>query len=168
VAKHFQGQTDAVFHCYWRGCIRIKRSSPAFPHVKRLIKHVTEVHVNKSTGRIIAPERQKSKNYFPRKEKPAVVEPVVVQAPPPSIIQSVQHGGHPAAAVMQQQQHQPKMMSAVMNPASILNGKDCGSLVEFIFNFLSFPVAQAPPSEPLFVTVPPRPQRVLHSEAYIK
>lgn len=26
----------------------------------------------------------------------------------------------------------------------------------------------APPAEPLFVTVPPRPQRVLHSEAYIK
>lgn len=29
-------------------------------------------------------------------------------------------------------------------------------------------VVQAPPAEPLFVTVPPRPQRVLHSEAYIK
>lgn len=27
---------------------------------------------------------------------------------------------------------------------------------------------QAPPAEPLFITVPPRPQRVLHSEAYIK
>lgn len=26
----------------------------------------------------------------------------------------------------------------------------------------------APVAEPLFVTVPPRPQRVLHSEAYIK
>lgn len=32
-----------------------------------------------------------------------------------------------------------------------------------IFTVLSTPVA-----EPLFVTVPPRPQRVLHSEAYIK
>lgn len=29
-------------------------------------------------------------------------------------------------------------------------------------------VVAAPPAEPLFVTVPPRPQRVLHSEAYIK
>lgn len=29
-------------------------------------------------------------------------------------------------------------------------------------------VAPAPIVEPLFVTVPPRPQRVLHSEAYIK
>lgn len=36
-----------------------------------------------------------------------------------------------------------------------------------IFYFFS-PVVQAPPAEPLFVTVPPRPQRVLHSEAYIK
>lgn len=31
-----------------------------------------------------------------------------------------------------------------------------------------FLVMAAPPAEPLFVTVPPRPQRVLHSEAYIK
>lgn len=30
------------------------------------------------------------------------------------------------------------------------------------------PVVPAPPAEPLFVTVPPRPQRVLHSEAYIR
>lgn len=29
-------------------------------------------------------------------------------------------------------------------------------------------VLSAPVAEPLFVTVPPRPQRVLHSEAYIK
>lgn len=29
-------------------------------------------------------------------------------------------------------------------------------------------VVPAPPAEPLFVTVPPRPQRVLHSEAYIR
>lgn len=32
----------------------------------------------------------------------------------------------------------------------------------------SFPVISAPVPEPLFVTVPPRPQRVLHSETYIK
>lgn len=41
------------------------------------------------------------------------------------------------------------------------------------FNFFSFIafeilVLSTPPAEPLFVTVPPRPQRVLHSEAYIR
>lgn len=45
----------------------------------------------------------------------------------------------------------------------------------FLFRFLIlfiillfFLVIAAPSAEPLFITVPPRPQRVLHSEAYIK
>jgi len=29
-------------------------------------------------------------------------------------------------------------------------------------------VRAAPPAEPLFVSVPPRPQKLLHSEAYIR
>lgn len=33
---------------------------------------------------------------------------------------------------------------------------------------MNISVLSAPAAEPLFVTVPPRPQRVLHSEAYIK
>lgn len=41
----------------------------------------------------------------------------------------------------------------------------------FLFVLLKHSVIQAPQPayvEPMFVTVPPRPQRVLHSEAYLK
>lgn len=41
-------------------------------------------------------------------------------------------------------------------------------LITIFFLHLISAVIQAPLPEPLFVTVPPRPQRVLHSEAYIK
>lgn len=37
-----------------------------------------------------------------------------------------------------------------------------------MLSFFILSVLSAPAAEPLFVTVPPRPQRVLHSEAYIK
>lgn len=43
--------------------------------------------------------------------------------------------------------------------------------IRYIIFFIIFSleiVLSAPAAEPLFVTVPPRPQRVLHSEAYIK
>jgi hypothetical protein len=117
VAKHFMGQAGAIFNCFWRGCIRIKRSSPAFPHMRRLLKHVTDVHVNKSTGRIIQPERQ-SKNYQPKREKP-IVEPVVQ---PPSIIQSINQNQGGMQQMPQTQQMQQKMLPAI-NPSSILNGE---------------------------------------------
>ena len=44
------------------------------------------------------------------------------------------------------------------------------TLYQIYFTYLIFfaDVTNVPPAEPLFVTVPPRPQRVLHSEAYIK
>lgn len=45
---------EAEYVCLWRGCIRLKKSMPAFPHMQRLIKHVREVHINKS-GKIVQP-----------------------------------------------------------------------------------------------------------------
>lgn len=56
VQTHYANQSggEVEFICLWRGCLRIKKSSPAFPHMQRLIKHVREVHINKS-GRIVLP-----------------------------------------------------------------------------------------------------------------
>lgn len=48
-------QSDEIeFNCLWRGCIRLKKNAPPFPHLPRLIKHVRDVHVNKS-GKIVQP-----------------------------------------------------------------------------------------------------------------
>lgn len=48
------GITDKEYICLWRGCLRQRKSQPAFPHLQRLVKHVREVHMNKS-GRIVMP-----------------------------------------------------------------------------------------------------------------
>lgn len=41
-------------------------------------------------------------------------------------------------------------------------------LLAFIFFSKYNKIVAAPTPDPLFVSVPPRPQRVLHSDAYIK
>lgn len=41
-------------------------------------------------------------------------------------------------------------------------------MINLKFSYILIIVMATPPADPLFITVPPRPQRVLHSEAYIK
>lgn len=45
---------EIIYNCMWRGCIRLKKNAQPFPHMQRLVKHVREVHINKS-GRIVPP-----------------------------------------------------------------------------------------------------------------
>ncbi|KAK2578508.1 hypothetical protein KPH14_002062 [Odynerus spinipes] len=104
---------DVEFQCQWRGCGRTKKSVPPFPSVQRLARHVKEVHILKSNGRIIPP-LERSKNYMASKG--------------PTIL--------------------PPMETAAATQTSIV------------------PVAKQP--EPMFVAVPPRPSRVLHSDAYLR
>lgn len=50
---------DQDYLCKWRGCLRIKKSIQAFPNMQRLIKHVREVHLNKSARILTQAERSK-------------------------------------------------------------------------------------------------------------
>ncbi|XP_026831166.1 protein polybromo-1 isoform X10 [Ooceraea biroi] len=108
--------SDVEYQCQWRGCGRTKKSVPPFPSVQRLARHVKEVHILKSHGRIIPPS-ERSRNYMPSKG-PTVLPPMETET------------------------------SAAATQTSNL------------------PAAKQP--EPLFVAVPPRPSRVLHSDAYLR
>ncbi|XP_055708043.1 protein polybromo-1 isoform X1 [Phlebotomus papatasi] len=116
---------EVEYNCLWRGCIRLKKQAPPFPHLQRLVKHVREVHINKAGGRIVQPT-DRSKNFVTMKSSGNAN--ISVQIP----VQNIQN-----------------MTSLETSP-------------------IDNQVITAPPVEPLFVTVPPRPQRVLHSEVYIK
>ncbi|XP_011164312.1 protein polybromo-1 [Solenopsis invicta] len=108
--------SDVEYQCQWRGCGRTKKSVPPFPSVQRLARHVKEVHILKSHGRIIPPS-ERSRNYMPSKG-PTVLPPMETET------------------------------SAAATQTS------------------SLPAAKQP--EPMFVAVPPRPSRVLHSDAYLR
>ncbi|XP_076646404.1 protein polybromo isoform X1 [Halictus rubicundus] len=108
--------SDVEFQCQWRGCGRTKKSVPPFPSVQRLARHVKEVHILKSNGRIIPPS-ERSKNYMASKG-PTILPPMETET------------------------------SAAATQTS------------------NMPAAKQP--EPMFVAVPPRPSRVLHSDAYLR
>ncbi|XP_050496969.1 protein polybromo-1 isoform X5 [Bombus huntii] len=108
--------SDVEFQCQWRGCGRTKKSVPPFPSVQRLARHVKEVHILKSNGRIIPPT-ERSKNYMASKG-PTILPPMETET------------------------------SAAATQTSNISG------------------AKQP--EPMFVAVPPRPSRVLHSDAYLR
>ncbi|GAB0097679.1 polybromo [Sergentomyia squamirostris] len=130
VQTHFSSlpSNEAEYNCLWRGCIRLKKAAPPFPHLQRLVKHVREVHINKAGGRIIQPA-DRSKHYMPsKKTNTTVTQTPTMPNLQPTTLQTIPNQQSPPVA----------------------------------------PIIQAAPVEPLFVTVPPRPQRVLHSEVYIK
>ncbi|EDV30236.1 uncharacterized protein Dana_GF23180 [Drosophila ananassae] len=142
IQRHPQAGMDFEYVCLWRNCPRIKKSTQAFPNVLRLIKHVREVHLSKC-GKTLGPG-ERSKNYIPRRQKHG---PLATAMPLPS---SNSPRNLDAVHLQQQQHqhviHQPLHQHQLQQQTLVLG----------------------PPPEPLFVTVPPRTTRVIHSEAYIK
>lgn len=110
------------------------------------MKHVREVHVVKAPGKIVQPQ-DRGRNY---------------------VSSTRRHLHQNSGGQMQQQQQQ--IIYHPHQQAPIISGSPQTSIISHhhqpvqqnVINYVTAPV------EPLFVTVPPRPQRVLHSEAYIK
>lgn len=171
VYKSFMKATEQEFSCIWRGCARLRRNMPPFPHMQRLVKHVREVHLTKTPGKMVTPS-ERSKNFvFAKRQSITQAHPSTMKTgrsagattgaagpsssatvPPAAASPTVDGGGAAGAA----QGNQPAGAGAANNQSSNL-------IPAPYYNFVP-----APPAEPLFVTVPPRPQRVLHSEAYIR
>lgn len=143
-----------VYHCLWRNCIRARRNQPPLPNIQRLVKHVREVHVIKAPGKIVQPQ-DRGRNYVSSTRK------------------HLHQGNHGSVHQQPQQQHHQQVVyhpmqvaqttpTATGSPQTQIISHHQPPVQQNIINYVSAPV------EPLFVTVPPRPQRVLHSEAYIK
>ncbi|RXG72085.1 Protein polybromo-1 [Armadillidium vulgare] len=116
---HFN-RLQNVFECSWRGCSRHKKTSlTPFPLMQRLIRHVREVHIAKTSAGRVVPHHERSRNFVPSSRQ--------------SLINSDSNSS-PAPG---------------LNPTGI-NGLGQKS------------------TDPLFVNPPPKTQRLLHSEAYIK
>lgn len=136
-------QTDSEYCCLWRNCIRVRKNMQAFPSLVRLIKHVREVHLSKP-GKIILPN-DRSKNFVARKPKMTNM-----------ITQQMNSG---AVGVNGQM--------IVAGGGTVAPNASSPRAIDYNAQMQYQPML-GPPPEPMFITVPPRPQRVLHSEAYIK
>ncbi|CAL4066120.1 unnamed protein product, partial [Meganyctiphanes norvegica] len=151
-------KVTGVFECEWRGCSRHKKSALApFPMLQRLSRHVREVHIQKNSGRIIA-HHDRSRNMVPSTRRS-----LLNQEPPSMYPQSQSpysgfQGLTGGTAI-----HYPPGSGAVGSyaqpayhisyPQGVMNGNGPN---------------QNRHIEALFVSTPPKTQRLLHSEAYIK
>ncbi|XP_044737785.1 protein polybromo-1 isoform X3 [Chrysoperla carnea] len=138
VQLHFNGVKEPEFQCHWRGCIRIKKSAPSFPHLPRLARHVREVHIIKGNGKLVTQEN-KSKNYVPSKKSAQI-----------------------AAANSNNNSNSSTANMNIKPFNNTTNNTNTGTVTQGQQQMVMKPV------EPIFITVPPRPTRLLHSEAYIK
>ncbi|VVC46091.1 Bromodomain, conserved site,High mobility group box domain,Bromodomain,Bromo adjacent homology (BAH) [Cinara cedri] len=140
---------DVEFQCQWRGCLRVKKTGIApFPSLHRLVRHVKEVHILKNPGKHV-PLSERNKNFMSSTRSVVATTSVLSVTPvSPPPIENSNVGG--AVNVLNQiNRNTPSPMSqngSASNNSIIINKHP----------------------EPLFVTVPPKPTRVFHSEAYIK
>lgn len=133
---------DIEYQCQWRGCTRTRKTIPPFPSVQRLARHVREVHLLKSTGRTINSDNR-SKHFMPSRK---AATKALQSTPVPPGIPSL----HAPSAVTGMPVNHTRSTPSPLSQNGSITGTN----------------GRIP--EPLFVTVPPRTQRLLHSEAYIK
>ncbi|XP_054712195.1 LOW QUALITY PROTEIN: protein polybromo-1-like [Uloborus diversus] len=141
---------DSEIQCLWYNCQRIKKNIPPFPNVARLIRHVKEVHL-KTAMKNILPENR-NRNYTPSKRNPpaalsfGALNSTNFSTPFKS---ASYNGGLPMSPAPPGISYNfPPPMPP--RPAHISNPHGAKSL------------------EPMFVAPPPKTQRLLHSNVYIK
>ncbi|KAG0718393.1 Protein polybromo-1 [Chionoecetes opilio] len=149
------------FECRWRGCSRHKKSSLApFPMVTRLARHVREVHIMKNTGRIIQ-HHDRSRNFSGSTRRSLLSlqntgtssSIYTTSSSQHALLQGLQARGItlPSGVVVKY----PGMTTAGHHSLLAAGG----------INGSATPTKTL---EPIFVAPPPKTQRLLHSEAYIK
>ncbi|XP_002020207.2 protein polybromo-1 [Drosophila persimilis] len=143
IQRHPPSGVEIEYVCLWRNCSRIKKSTQGFPNVVRLIKHVREVHLSKC-GKVLG-ITERSKNFVPRRQKHMPQMAATVPLPPNNAHSPRAANTAEAAQLQQQAPHTQQMLQQPQQT-----------------------IVLGPPPEPMFVTVPPRTTRVIHSEAYIK
>ncbi|KAG1687281.1 Protein polybromo-1 [Nymphon striatum] len=151
----YQKNKDSEFQCRWHNCSRLKKAMPPFPNMPRLVRHIKDVHV-KVSGKVVPPE-QRNKNFVPSSKlmrSPDSSRPMTPQQT--NIANSMPHqvsGFTPSSqpsiiytpTIHQAPVHLPRRLEG-----AVINTVDYNK-----------------PTEPLFVPVPPKPQRLVHTEAYI-
>ncbi|XP_047525379.1 protein polybromo-1 isoform X6 [Pieris napi] len=143
VQQHYRSGANATenkeYPCLWRTCTRVRKGQAPFPNLPRLLRHVRDLHINKGNGKLTA-VHERSRNFLPSTKKPPKAYTTTLRA-------------------------------GVLSPGASLSGMSpmarstpspgCGEGGVP-------PTGTRPALEPLFVSAPPRVQRVTHSDTYIR
>ncbi|CAG9794762.1 unnamed protein product [Diatraea saccharalis] len=148
--QQFYRGSFSEYPCLWRNCARVRKGQAPFPNLPRLLRHVRDLHINKGNGKPM-PIHERSRNFVPSTKKPPKTYAVSSRSgvlSPGGLSPLARNSPSPGAGG-----------GACIGPGGGGGaGEVAGALVTGARHGL----------EPLFVTAPPRAQRVTHSEAYIR
>ncbi|GIY61633.1 protein polybromo-1 [Caerostris extrusa] len=145
-----KGVDKTEIQCLWYNCQRIKKNIPPFPNVARLIRHVKEVHL-KTSAKNILPENR-NRNYTPSKRNAVNnVLGATSNSNFPTTFKNASFNGGPPSS--------PFTPGITYSFSGVTNFPRAGH---------SSTQHGTKALEPLFVATPPRTQRLLHSNVYIK
>ncbi|GFS52555.1 protein polybromo-1 [Trichonephila clavipes] len=144
-----KGVEKSEIQCLWYNCQRIKKNIPPFPNVARLIRHVKEVHL-KTSAKNVLPENR-NRNFTPSKRNAATNMLTATSNSnfPTTFKNAPFNGGPPSSPFL------PGISYPFGGVATPRPGQSS----------LPHPTKAL---EPMFVSTPPRTQRLLHSNVYIK
>lgn len=147
------------FHCLWHNCARVKKNAPPFPNIQRLLRHCKEVHIK--TSMKIIPPADRSKNFVKSRSHQAN-NPAVTSGTSATAVTTANVTVPPASTTGLLAQSLGQTLNSVPFSVSQVLTPQCYSCPALSHNVVNKPL------EPVFVAVPPKPQRLVHSEAYIK
>ncbi|GFY58398.1 protein polybromo-1 [Trichonephila inaurata madagascariensis] len=144
-----KGVEKSEIQCLWYNCQRIKKNIPPFPNVARLIRHVKEVHL-KTSAKNVLPENR-NRNFTPSKRNAATnMLTATSNSNFPTTFKNAPFNGGPPSSPFLPGISYPFGGVATPRPGQSSMPHPTKAL------------------EPLFVSTPPRTQRLLHSNVYIK
>ncbi|XP_038219745.1 protein polybromo-1-like [Zerene cesonia] len=158
VQQHYRGggATGASeYPCLWRSCTRVRKGQAPFPNLPRLLRHVRDLHVNKGNGRLIA-VHERSRNFMPSSKKPSKSYTTTLRT-------GVLSPGASLSGMSPMARSTPSPGCGEGAGSAGGAGAAGGAGVGAVGG-----AGGRPPLEPLFVSAPPRVQRVTHSDAYIR
>ncbi|RWS27612.1 protein polybromo-1-like protein, partial [Leptotrombidium deliense] len=189
---------EPIFQCLFHGCGRVKKGAQPFPSIQRLIRHCKEVHVTKQNPKLIAPENRSKNFTPSRKSVMSPATPATLSTASAPTVQTTapqttsmyrQAYKHAAfSGVLSQSRSTP--------PPPVLSvAEPCSSGISALHSALAQPTGnstssqsatgnmpvlspfwasgtgtgvQVKPLEPIFVTLPAKQKRLVHTNIYLR
>ncbi|RMX46781.1 hypothetical protein pdam_00021032 [Pocillopora damicornis] len=173
---HLRKSEDGLFHCLWSTCTRVRRGLRPFNASSKLFRHCWEVHLTGQPKQIT--QQQRSKNYFPKHRAALVTstpEPSTAQRTAATPVTAPSAGANGVSAHIMATIPGGNQFSQTANQMqgnAYIGGRITPQAMQQALYQgnagVSGMASNTSPPPPIFLAPPPKPQRLHHSDAYLR
>ncbi|XP_076317275.1 protein polybromo isoform X4 [Tachypleus tridentatus] len=139
---------EGEYQCLWTNCSRIKKGVPPFPSFQRLLRHLKEVHLKTSSKQVLPENR--NRNFLPSQRNGKSGSGTTPGSNSAAFLSGPYSGQPSGPGTLYSPQATPMYPGMYSSP------------------YVTQGHGGYRPAPPIFVSTPPRTQRLLHSSIYIK